>query len=353
MAGFKKSFDVESLRIGVVGAGSWGTALANLLALKGYKVDLWVFEQEVIEQIRSLKENRFFLPGVSLSENLFPSRDIDRAVKDKDLLLIVVPSHLMREIASRIADHISDQTVVVSASKGIENKTHLTMSGVLKEILLHIPENLFAVLSGPSFAEEVARNVPTLVAIASKNIETANFVQHVFSTPVFRAYTNDDMIGVELGGAVKNVIAIASGIVDGLGLGLNTRAALITRGLTEIRRLGIKLGANSQTFSGLAGVGDLMLTCTGAISRNHSIGKKISEGKKLKDILAEMRMVAEGVKTAKSVYNLSKNLSVEMPIVHEVYNVLYNDKSPAEAVYNLMTRDLRHELDIEERKIPK
>jgi len=353
MSGSKNSFDIESIKIGVVGAGSWGTALANLLGSKGYKVDLWVFEQEVIDQIKSVKENKVFLPGVSLSENLFPTGDIKKVATDKDLLLIVVPSHLMRETAGRIADHISDQTVVVSASKGIENKTHLTMSGVLKEILPNIPENLFAVLSGPSFAEEVARNVPTLVAIASRDAENANFVQHVFSTPVFRAYTNNDLTGVELSGAVKNVIAIASGIVDGLGLGLNTRAALITRGLTEIRRLGLKLGADPQTFSGLAGVGDLMLTCTGTISRNHTIGKKISEGKKLKDLLAEMRMVAEGVRTAKSVYNLSRKLSVEMPISHEVYNVLYNDKSPSEAVYGLMTRDLRHEFDKEERKNPR
>lgn len=352
MISSKNSFDIESPKIGVLGAGSWGTALANLLGSKGYKVDLWVFEQEVIDQIKSVKENKFFLPGVSLSENLLPTGDIKKVAADKDLLLIVVPSHLMREVAVRIADHISDQTVVVSASKGIENKTHLTMSSVLKEILPNIPENLFAVLSGPSFAEEVARNVPTLVAIASRDAETANFVQQIFSTPVFRTYTNNDMTGVELSGAVKNVIAIASGIVDGLGLGLNTRAALITRGLTEIRRLGRKLGADPQTFSGLAGVGDLMLTCTGTISRNHTIGKKISEGKKLKDLLAEMRMVAEGVRTAKSVYNLSRKLSVEMPISHEVYNVLYNDKSPSEAVYGLMTRDLRHEFDKEERINP-
>lgn len=349
MTDLQHALDIDSMRIGVVGAGSWGTALANLLALKGFKVDLWVFETEVIDQIKSTKENQFFLPGVLLSDNLFPSGDIRRVVNDKDLLLIVVPSHLVREVAGRTAGHVSTNTVVASASKGIENRSHLTMSGVLKQVLINTPENRFAVLSGPSFAEEVARNVPTAVTIASHDMKTANFVQHVFSTPVFRAYTNDDMIGVELGGAVKNVIAIASGIVDGLGLGLNTRAALITRGLTEIRRLGLKMGANPQTFSGLAGVGDLMLTCTGTISRNHSIGMKIGKGKKLKEILSEMRMVAEGVKTAKSVYNLSKKLSVEMPISQEVYNVLYNERSPAEAVYSLMTRDLRHELDKEER----
>ena len=348
MTDFRTSFNVDSTKIGVVGAGSWGTALANLLGNKGYRVDLWVYEKEVIEQIASHRENKVFLKGVSLSENLFPTGDIKRVTEDKDLILIVVPSHFMRETATRMANYISDQTVVVSASKGIENKTHLTMSGVLKEILVHVPDHLFSVLSGPSFAEEVAKNLPTLVAIASTDNNTASFVQQVFSTPVFRTYTNSDMMGVELSGAVKNVIAIASGIVDGLGLGLNTRAALITRGLAEIQRLGLKLGADPQTFSGLAGVGDLMLTCTGTISRNHTIGKKISEGNKLSDLLAGMRMVAEGVRTAKSVYNLSNKLSVEMPISHEVYNVLYNDKSPSEAVYGLMTRDLRHEFDKDE-----
>jgi glycerol-3-phosphate dehydrogenase (NAD(P)+) len=201
------------------------------------------------------------------------------------------------------------------------------------------------VLSGPSFAREVVRKVPTVIAVASKNQKVAAFVQHVFATPYFRAYTNNDMVGVELGGSVKNVIAIASGIIDGLGLGLNTRAALITRGLTEIRRLGLKLGANPRTFAGIAGVGDLVLTCTGDVSRNHTVGKKIGEGMKLNEILSDMRMVAEGVKTAKSVYNLSRKLGVEMPISHEVYHILYDNIAPKEAVHRLMTRDLKHELD--------
>ena len=219
------------------------------------------------------------------------------------------------------------------------------MSGVLREIFHEISEDSFAVLSGPSFAREVVRKVPTVVAVASKNQKVADFVQHIFATPYFRVYTNNDMIGVELGGSVKNVIAIASGITDGLGLGLNTRAALITRGLTEIRRLGLKLGANPRTFAGIAGVGDLVLTCTGDLSRNHTVGKKIGEGMKLNEILSEMRMVAEGVKTAKSVYNLSRKLGVEMPISHEVYHVLYDDIPPKEAVHRLMTRDLKQELD--------
>jgi glycerol-3-phosphate dehydrogenase (NAD(P)+) len=219
------------------------------------------------------------------------------------------------------------------------------MSGVLKEMLHEIPETRFAVLSGPSFAREVAKKIPTVVAVASKDIELAAKLQHIFSTPFFRVYTNDDIIGVELGGAVKNVIAIAAGVIDGLGLGLNTRAALITRGLTEIRRLGLKYGANPRTFTGLAGMGDLILTCTGDLSRNYTVGVKIGQGMKVKEILSEMRMVAEGVKTAKSVYNLSRKLGVEMPISHEVYHILYDDASPKEAAHRLMTRDLKEELD--------
>ena len=335
----------NKMKIGVVGAGSWGTALANLLALKGFKIDLWVFEKEVKDQIETSRENAVFLPGVSLSNHIRPSNDIGEVVEGKDLVLVVVPSHVMRETAGKMRKHISTETVIVSASKGIENKTHLTMSGVLKDILHDIPENFFAVLSGPSFAREVVKKIPTVVAVASKDQKVACMVQRVFAAPYFRVYTNNDMIGVELGGAVKNVIAIASGIIEGLGLGLNTRAALITRGLTEIRRLGLKLGANPRTFAGIAGVGDLVLTCTGDVSRNHTVGKKIGEGMKLTEILSEMRMVAEGVKTAKSVYNLSRKLGVEMPISHEVYHILYDDISPKEAVNRLMTRDLKQELD--------
>ena len=337
--------DIAAIKIGVVGAGSWGTALANLLALKGFNIDLWVFEEQVKDQIESLRENTEFLPGVSLSDRISASNDMRNVVMGKDLVVVVVPSHVLRETAFQIREHISKDTIIVSASKGIENKTHLTMSGVLREILYETDEASFAVLSGPSFAREVVKKMPTVVAVASKDLKVAGFVQHIFATPYFRVYTNNDMIGVEMGGAVKNVIAIAAGIIEGLGLGLNTRAALITRGLTEIRRLGLKLGANPRTFAGIAGIGDLVLTCTGKVSRNHMVGKKIGAGMKLNDILSEMRMVAEGVKTAKSVYNLSKKLGVEMPICHEVYHILYDGISPKEAVHRLMTRDLKNELD--------
>jgi glycerol-3-phosphate dehydrogenase (NAD(P)+) len=338
---------LEDLKIGVVGAGSWGTALADLLASQGYPIDLWVYEKEVKEQILRYGENRYFLPGAALSKNIHPTNEIAAAVDGKDLILIVVPSHVMRLTTEQMADCVPKSVIVVSASKGIENESHLTMTGVLKETLPDISRKHFAALSGPSFAKEVAMNLATAVTVAAESSEIARLTQNVFATPSFRVYTNDDVLGVELGGAVKNVIAIAAGVIDGLGLGLNTRAALITRGQTEIRRLGVSLGANPRTFTGLAGIGDLILTCTGTLSRNHTVGKEIGQGKKLDAILADMRMVAEGVKTAKSVYNLSRKIGIEMPISHAMYHILYENLSPKDAVYRLMTRQLKQELDKE------
>jgi glycerol-3-phosphate dehydrogenase (NAD(P)+) len=339
------SEDIARYKIGVVGAGGWGTALANLLATKGYAVDLWVYEASVRDEILQHKENRAFLPGVTLSSQLTPWNDIADVVTGKDMVLTVVPSHFVRQVAAKMDPHISADTIIVSASKGIENKTYLTMTRVLHDMLPKIRSGNFAVLSGPSFAFEVARAMPTVVTVASSDLKVAETIQHVFATPFFRVYTNDDPIGVELGGSVKNVIAIAAGIIDGLGLGLNTRAALITRGQTEIRRLGLKMGANPRTFTGLAGMGDLILTCTGDLSRNHMVGKRIGQGEKLADILSGMNMVAEGIKTSESVYNFSRSLGVEMPISHEIYHVLYDDVSPEDALFRLMTRDLKHELD--------
>ncbi len=338
---------IGDFKIGVVGAGSWGTALANLLAANGFAVDLWVFEKEVKEQIQESGENAVFLPGFKLSSNLHPSNNLAEVVSAKDMVLVVVPSHVVRQTTMNMAGHLAKDTIIVAASKGIENKTHLTMTGVMQETLADTPSNRLAVLSGPSFAREVAANLPTVVTVASDDAAVAAQVQQVMASPYFRVYTSEDVTGVELGGSLKNVIAIAAGVIDGLQLGLNTRAALITRGMTEIRRLGLKMGANPRTFTGLAGFGDLILTCTGHLSRNHTVGKKIGQGEKVNDILGKMRMVAEGVKTAKSVYNLSRKLKVEMPISHETYRILYEDLSPKEAVMKLMTRDLKQELDEE------
>lgn len=335
----------ESARIAVVGAGSWGTALANLLADKGYRIDLWVFEKEVKAQIDSRHENETFLPGIPLSHNLRASNDLAAVTADKDLILLVVPSHLMRSVGTQMAGSLPAGVVLVSAAKGIENDTYLSMSGVLREVLPEVPVDRVAILSGPSFAREVGRKVPTAVTAASKNLSTAQYVQNVFSTPYFRVYTHLDVIGVELGGAAKNVIAIASGIIDGLGLGLDTRAAMITRGLAEMRRMGVRLGADPRTFSGLSGVGDLILTCTGNLSRNYTVGVKIGSGMRLEAILSEMKMVAEGVKTARSIYNLARKIGVEMPICEEVYRILYEEVAPVAALERLMTRSLKDEFD--------
>jgi glycerol-3-phosphate dehydrogenase (NAD(P)+) len=339
-----RELDPAAFRIAVIGGGSWGTVLADLLADKGFSVDLWAFEREVVEQINTRRENRLFLSGIPLSSRLTASGNLAETASGKDLLVVVVPSHVIRETMTVLAGCLDAKTSIVSASKGIENQTHLTMTGVLKETL-KIADDRLAVLSGPSFATEVAKKYPTVVTVASCDPALAQLVQQVFATPYFRVYTCEDTIGVELGGSVKNVIAIAAGIVDGLGLGLNTRAALITRGMTEIRRLGKRMGANPRTFTGLAGFGDLILTCTGDLSRNHTVGQKLASGQRLSDILAQMRMVAEGVRTAKSVYNLSRKLEVDMPICHQTYRILYEDLAPREALFQLMTRDLKQELD--------
>ncbi len=340
-----RMIDTAKTRIGVVGGGSWGTALAKLLADKGFVLDLWVFESEVKELIEKERENKIFLPNIKLPDNIIPSNDLEAVVKEKDLVLVVVPSHCMRDVAEQMKNFISPETIVVTASKGIENKTHLTMTQILAEKIDFLPKENFAVLSGPSFAKEVANKIPTVVAAASFSRDVSEYVQKIFSCPTFRVYVNDDPIGTQIGGAMKNVLAIAAGICDGMKMGLNPRAALITRGLTEMNRLGTKLGADPLTLAGLAGVGDLLLTCTGDLSRNYTVGKQIGEGKNLDEIISEMRTVAEGVKTTRSVYNLSKKLGVDLPICNEVYAVLFEGLSVKETVDRLMNRSLKHELD--------
>jgi glycerol-3-phosphate dehydrogenase (NAD(P)+) len=331
--------------IGVVGAGSWGATLADLLASKGNRVDLWVFEEDLCKTIEETRENTFYLPGVRLSENLFPHNDLEKVVRGHDLLVMVVPSHVYRQVAAQMVPFLKPGATLISATKGIENESLLTMADVLKEV---IPESLgvsVACLAGPSFAKEVAQRVPTAITVAADTMETAQELQQIFSTSYFRVYTSLDKTGLELAGALKNVIALAAGICDGLGFGANTRAAVITRGLSEIARLGMKMGANPMTFAGLSGIGDLVLTCTGDLSRNRTVGVQLGRGKKLKEILGEMRMVAEGVKTTRSTYFLAKRMGVEMPICEQIYQVLYEDKDPRLAVVALMERDLKHELE--------
>ena len=338
---------IKDIAVGVIGAGSWGTALADLLARKGYPVTIWSYEKEVAEAINERRENGVYLKGARLSGNLVATTDLETATRGKGLVLMVVPSHVMAETAQVLKDWVEEDAIVVTASKGIENATFRSMTDILEEELGGFPPSRLAVLSGPSFAREVAENRPTSVTSASTSLKTAKYVQEVFSTPEFRVYTTTDVVGVEVGGAMKNVIAIAAGFVDGVGLGLNTRAALITRGLAEIRRLGLALGANPHTFSGLSGVGDLMLTCTGSLSRNHTVGQKIGEGKTIGEILSEMRMVAEGVKSAKSVHELGERLGVDLPISSAVHEVLHEGGDPATCLRRILTRSLKAEFEFD------
>lgn len=331
------------MKIGVIGAGSWGTTLANLLAKKGFKVSLWVYEKDLAERMTLSRENDLYLPDFTLSENLGFSSHLPDVAADKDLLLLVPPSQLMRTVMEQAALHIASDTLLVSASKGIENETLSLMSDVLKEVFSADLAERAAFLSGPSFAREVSAEMPTAVVAASESDEVARCVQDVFSTDYFRVYTNDDIVGVELGGALKNVIALAAGVSDGLGFGYNSRAALITRGLAEMNRMGMALGANPATFAGLAGMGDLVLTCTGDLSRNRTVGMELGRGKSLEEILSGMNMVAEGVKTTLSAYQLAQKLKVEVPIVEQMYLILYEGKDARQAVADLMLRELKAE----------
>lgn len=333
-------------RTAVIGAGSWGTAIAKLLADKDENIVLWGHSPEHIDQIKKTRENSRYLPGFALPDNLSLEKNIEKAVYDADCVIMVVPSHGYREVFSRLVPYLKKGTMLVSAVKGIETNTLATMTNLMKEETGDKKENFyFGVLSGPSFAREVADNQPTAVTIAFNDLEIARIVQQLFSCKFFRGYTSTDVIGLEISGAMKNVIAIAAGICDGLGFGLNSRAALITRGLAEIKRIGVAMGANPLTFSGLGGLGDLVLTCTGNLSRNRSVGFGLGKGKDLQSILSEMTMVAEGVKTAKSCYELAKKIDVEMPILNKTYQIIYENKSCHDAVRELFKRDLREELD--------
>ena len=335
--------EMDITRIAVIGAGSWGTTLANLLAEKGYEVDLWVREEEVFRQIKDQGINRIFLPHTQLAPQLKPVRSFEEALTDKELALMVVPSHVFREVLRQMKPHLQSEIAVMTATKGLENESLKTMSQVAEEVLAKSRSHRLACLAGPSFSKEVSMKYPTAVTIACLDLEHAERLQRLFYTDYFRVYATEDLIGVELSGALKNVIAIAAGVLDGLNFGHNAMAALITRGLAEIARLGVAMGANPLTFAGLAGLGDLVLTCTGDLSRNRTVGLKIAEGQRLEHIVAETPMVAEGVKTAVSAYELGKKIGVEMPIINEVYEVLYRGKDPKEAVRELMTRELKVE----------
>ncbi len=335
----------EITKIGVIGAGSWGTTLANLLAGKGYTVDLWVREEEVYHQIKEERINRLFLPDMKLVPQLNPVLTFEEALSGKDLGLLVVPSHVFRDVLNRMKSHLRPETVLMAATKGIENDTQFMMSQIAESVLPKEYADHFSCLAGPSFAKEVYLKYPTAVTIASREIRQAERFQKIFSTDFFRVYTSQDLIGVQLCGAIKNIIAIAAGAADGLNFGHNARAALITRGLAEITRLGVAMGANPMTFAGLAGMGDLVLTCTGDLSRNRTVGLKIGKGMTIQEITKGMTMVAEGIRTSRSAYELAKKMEVDMPISNQVYQILYEDKNPDEAVKDLMGRELKVELE--------
>ena len=336
---------MEQNRIAVIGAGSWGTALAIMLAGKGCPVTLWAHRPEHVAALNRLRENIDYLPGFRLPELIFVTADLSQAVKNHSIVLMVVPSHVSRTVLKEVAPLLDLDVYLVSASKGIENETLMTMTQVMEDVLPDGFHDRLAIISGPSFAKEVAGQVPTAVTVATKNRESAVWLQERLSADRFRVYASTDIRGLELGGALKNIVAIAAGICDGLGYGTNTRAALITRGLAEITRLGVRMGARPLTFSGLAGLGDLVLTCTGDLSRNRMVGLKLGQGKQLEQILSEMKMVAEGVKTTRSAMALARREGVEMPILEQVYEVLYNNKRAAEAVTALLSRDLKEELE--------
>ena len=329
-------------RCTVVGAGAWGTALADLLARNGHPVSMWAFEPDVVASVNAHHENARFLKGVALHVGLTATGDVAGAVRGAELVLFVAPSHVLRGVARLAAAAIGKDAVLVVATKGIERGTLALMTDVIAE---EIPGRPVVALSGPSFAAEVAARQPTAVVAASKDADAAARAQRALSSETFRVYTSDDVVGVELGGALKNVIAVATGIAEGLGLGFNPRAALITRGLAEITRVGVALGASPLTFAGLAGMGDLVLTCTGALSRNRAVGLEIGRGAALGEVLAGRETVAEGVTTTQSAHALAAREGIAMPIVAAVHGILFEQQPPRSAIAALMTRELRAERD--------
>ncbi len=332
-------------RIAVIGAGSWGTAMADLLVEKGHAVSLWVREKEVLRQILEERENRMFLPGVRLNPGLLAVGSYEEALEGRDLVVLVVPSHGIRDVIRGIRPVLPPRAGLMTGTKGIENDTLMTVSEVVRQELPGLDPDRFACLAGPSFAREVAERRPTAVTLACPDAVQGKRLQGVFSTEAFRVYASQDLVGTQLGGALKNVIAIGAGVSDGLGFGSNARAALITRGLAEITRLAVALGGNPHTLAGLAGMGDLVLTCTGDLSRNRTVGLEIGRGMRLEEVTDSMNMVAEGVKTARSAFELGRRTGVELPIADQVFHLLYEDKDPRDAVRDLMTRRLKEELE--------
>ncbi len=331
------------MNVTVLGAGSWGTTLALVLHDNGHMVRLWSYSKDQAAVMRSARENSEFLAGIPLPPDIEIVEDIESSCEQRDMIVAAVPSQHLRSILQRIAHLDLTQTVICNVAKGIENGSLMTMSEVLIDVLMHERKENLAILSGPSHAEEVSKKIPTMVVAASFQHRNAKFVQEAFMTDYFRVYVNEDIRGVELGGAIKNVIAIAAGMSDGAGFGDNTKAAMMTRGIYEITRLGAKMGAHPITFAGLSGMGDLIVTCMSRHSRNRFVGEEIGKGRKVRDVLNDMIMVAEGVPTAKSVHQLAIKHKIDMPLASEVYQVLYEGKDASQAILDVMMRDARAE----------
>lgn len=333
-------------KIGVLGAGSWGATLSTILSEKGYEITLWEFNPEKAKELSVWRSLKFF-PHLTIPKDITITSNLRETVENKDLLIFAVPSHTLRDVAKQISLLKADisATTIVSATKGLETGSLQRMSEV---IISEIPEigNQIAVLSGPTHAEEVSQKIPTVACVASVNSDVSLFCQEVFFAPYFRIYTNQDIIGVEAGAALKNIFAIAAGISDGLGMGDNTKAALVTRGLKELIKLGVKMGGQQSTFFGLTGLGDLIVTCFSRHSRNRAIGEKIGRGKSVPEAEQEIVMVAEGVKTTKAAYELAKQYEIEVPIIEQVYQVIYEGKPPKKAVQELMTREAKPEIEV-------
>ena len=332
------------MKVVVVGAGAFGTALAGLLSGRGHQVRLWALEPEIVPAVNERHQNPLYLAGITLPEAVQATTDLAEAAHEAQMAVLAAPSHAAREVATRLKPVLPTNIPIVTVAKGIENETLLTMTEVLEDVFPVERHPYLAVLSGPSFAREVAQRMPTAVTVASRWDRLAREVQRSFSTDRFRCYTSTDVVGVQFGGSLKNVVAIAAGCADGLGFGVNARAALITRGLAEITRAAVRRGANPLTLAGLSGLGDLVLTCTGELSRNRQLGIALGQGARLVEALKDKRSVAEGVKTATSAVQLADKLAIEMPIAREVEQILFADKPARQAVVDLMARELKPEL---------
>lgn len=327
-------------KAGVIGSGSWGTALARVLSKNGHEVTLWSRREEESRMLREERENKSKLPGVKIPDDILCTTDLEQTVEGKDILVLATASPSIRSMAKKMAPYVADGQIIVDVSKGIEDSTLMILTDVIKQ---EIPQCQATVLSGPSHAEEVGRDIPTTVVAGAKDRETAEYIQNLFMNKVFRVYTSPDMLGIELGGALKNVIALAAGAADGLGCGDNTKAALITRGIAEMSRLGVAMGGHIETFNGLTGIGDLIVTCASMHSRNRRAGILIGQGKTMQEAMDEVKMVVEGVNSAKAAKTLAEKYGIDMPIVQEVNQVLFEDKPAREALADLMLRDKKIE----------